>query len=89
MAFSGSRLLSAIPELEKLMTSPEEIRHVPKLLAACGVRIVVVEPIPGSEIQGVCFWINDDKSPVIGLTLKRAIISTSSGSTFGTKLSTY
>ena len=36
----------------------------------CGVRLVVVEPIPGSEIQGVCFWINDNKSPVIGLTLK-------------------
>ena len=36
----------------------------------CGVRLVIVEPIPRSEIQGVCFWINDNKSPVIGLTLK-------------------
>jgi len=69
-AFSGSRLLLAIPELERLMTEPEEIRHVPKILADCGVRLVVVEPIPGSEIQGVCFWINDDKCPVVGLTLK-------------------
>jgi HTH-type transcriptional regulator/antitoxin HigA len=67
---SGARLRTMIPELEKLMTEPEEIRHVPKLLAECGIRLVIVEPIPGSEIQGVCFWINDDKSPVIGLTLK-------------------
>ena len=69
-AHSGSRLRSAIPELENLMTEPEEIRHVPKILAECGIRLVIVEPIPGSEIQGVCFWINDDKSPVIGLTMK-------------------
>ncbi len=52
------------------MTEPEEIRHVPRILMECGVRLVIVEPIPGSEIQGVCFWIHDNKSPVIGLTLK-------------------
>jgi HTH-type transcriptional regulator / antitoxin HigA len=69
-AFSSSALRAIIPRLERLMTEPEEIRHVPKLLTDCGVRLVVVEPIPGSEIQGVCFWINDNKSPVIGLTLK-------------------
>ena len=67
---SGARLRMAIPELERLMTEPEEIRHVPKILAECGIRLVIVEPIPGSEIQGVCFWINDGQSPVIGLTLK-------------------
>jgi HTH-type transcriptional regulator/antitoxin HigA len=69
-AYSEARLRAAIPDLERLMTEPEEIRHVPKILAECGVRLVIVEPIPGSEIQGVCFWINENKSPVIGLTLK-------------------
>jgi HTH-type transcriptional regulator/antitoxin HigA len=38
------------------------------------VRFVIVEPIPGSEIKGVCFWINDESSPVIGLTLKGDLI---------------
>jgi HTH-type transcriptional regulator/antitoxin HigA len=69
-AFSGSTLLAKLAELERLMTEPEEIRHVPRILLECGIRLVIVEPIPGSEIQGVCFWINDNKSPVIGLTLK-------------------
>jgi HTH-type transcriptional regulator / antitoxin HigA len=69
-AFSGATLRAKIPDLERLMVEPEEIRHVPRILAECGVRFVIVEPIPGSEIQGVCFWINDNKSPVIGLTLK-------------------
>jgi HTH-type transcriptional regulator/antitoxin HigA len=68
--FSEAKLRNALPELERLMTEPEEVRHVPRILADCGVRLVIVEPIPGSEIQGVCFWINGGKSPVVGLTLK-------------------
>jgi HTH-type transcriptional regulator/antitoxin HigA len=68
--YSEERLRAAIPHLERLMTEPEEVRHVPRILAECGVRLVVVEPIPGSQIQGVCFWINDGQSPVIGLSLK-------------------
>lgn len=68
--YSAAKLREALPALEALMTEPEEVRHVPRILAECGVRFVVVEPIPGSEIHGVCFWLNDGKSPVIGLTLK-------------------
>jgi HTH-type transcriptional regulator/antitoxin HigA len=68
--YSEAKLRQCIPLLERLMVEPEEIRHVPRILTECGLRLVVVEPIPGSEIQGVCFWINDGKSPVIGLTLK-------------------
>ncbi len=66
--YSESKLRAALDQLELLTTAPEEIRHVPRILAECGVRFVIVEPIPGSEIQGVCFWLKD--SPVIGLTLK-------------------
>jgi HTH-type transcriptional regulator / antitoxin HigA len=69
-AYSEQRLRAAIPELEKLMTEPEEVRHIPKILAECGVRLVIVEPIPGSKIDGVCFWLKDDTAPVIGLSLK-------------------
>jgi HTH-type transcriptional regulator/antitoxin HigA len=69
-AYSEATLRKRIPELEALMTEPEGVRHVPRILSECGIRFIVVEPIPGSEIQGVCFWINDNRSPVIGLTLK-------------------
>lgn len=63
------KLRAAIPELERLMTEPEEIRHVPRILAECGIRFVIVEPVPGSKIDGVCFWIGGEQ-PVIGLSLK-------------------
>jgi HTH-type transcriptional regulator/antitoxin HigA len=69
--YSEAQLRSALPRLEALTTEPEEARHVARLLAECGVRFVVVEPIPGSKIEGVCFWINEGKSPVIALTLSR------------------
>jgi HTH-type transcriptional regulator/antitoxin HigA len=68
--YSEAKLRAAIPRLEMLMTEPEEIRHIPKILAECGVRLVIVEPIPGSKIDGVCFWIKDGNAPVIGLSLK-------------------
>jgi HTH-type transcriptional regulator / antitoxin HigA len=69
-AYSEATLRKRSVELEGHMMEPEGVRQVPRLLSECGVRLVVVEPIPSSEIQGVCFWINDNKSPVIGLTLK-------------------
>jgi HTH-type transcriptional regulator/antitoxin HigA len=68
--YSEKALRDALRALEPLMIEPEEVRHVPKILLDCGVRLVIVEPIPNSKIDGVCFWINEDKSPVIGLTLK-------------------
>lgn len=67
--YSEDALREALDDLERLMMAPEEVRHVPRILAECGVRFVVVEPIPGSKIQGVCFWL-DEHSPVIALTLK-------------------
>jgi len=67
--YSEKKLRAVIDDLEKLTLSAEEIRHVPSLLAQCGVKLVVVEPSKGSKICGVCFWVNDNKSPVIGMTL--------------------
>ncbi len=68
--YSVQKLREALPQLESLMTEPEEIRHIPRILAEAGVRLVVVEPVLGSNIQGVCFWLGDAPSPVIGLSLK-------------------
>ena len=69
-AYSEKKLREALREFELLLVEPEEIRHVPKILANCGVRLVIVEPIPNSKIDGACFWLDYDRSPVIGLSLK-------------------
>jgi len=62
-------LRSAMARLEALMTAPEETRHVARILNECGVRFVVVEPLPASLIDGACFWLADDQ-PAIALSTR-------------------
>lgn len=69
-AYSEKKLRDALAQLEALMIEPEETRHAAKILSDCGVRFVIVEPVPGSKIDGVCFWVNRNSSPVIGMTLR-------------------
>ena len=54
-------------ELPSLLLSPDETRHVPKILAECGVRYILVEKLPNAKIDGVCFWL-DHHSPVIAMS---------------------
>ena len=67
--YSKEALLNSLSKLKLLMTSAEEIRKVPRILAECGVRFVIVETIPKAKIDGVCFWLNEN-SPVIGMSLR-------------------
>jgi len=66
--YSEKRLRASLPQLEAYRETPEEIRHIPELLEHCGLRLVIVEPLPSSKIDGVCLWL--DNSPVIGLSLR-------------------
>jgi HTH-type transcriptional regulator/antitoxin HigA len=68
-AYDRSRLLRAIGSLSELRLDAESVRHVPKLMNDAGVRFVIVECLPNSRIDGVCFWI-DDNNPVIGLSIR-------------------
>ncbi|GHA76590.1 HigA family addiction module antitoxin [Cognatilysobacter bugurensis] len=67
--FTHARLEAALPKLSALLSAPEEARHVPAILADAGVRYVVVEPIPGTKIDGACFWLGSDK-PVVVMSLR-------------------
>jgi HTH-type transcriptional regulator/antitoxin HigA len=67
--YKERQLQDAIPVLRRLLCDPEETRHVPHILAECGVRFVIVEAFPKSNIDGVCFWLNSS-SPVIGMSIR-------------------
>jgi HTH-type transcriptional regulator / antitoxin HigA len=58
-----------IKQLKPLLSSPQEARNVPKLLAECGIRLVFVEALKASKIDGVCFWLSE-KKPVIGMSMR-------------------
>ena len=67
--YSPAALKAAIPELKACMKHTEEIRTVPVILAKAGVRLVIIEHIPASKMDGACFWV-DSSSPVIALSLR-------------------
>jgi HTH-type transcriptional regulator/antitoxin HigA len=67
--FTPQLLDEGLARLRDLLPSPEEVRHVPRILAESGIRFIVLEPLPQTRIDGVCFWL-DDVSPVIALSFR-------------------
>lgn len=69
-SYSERKLREALPRLQALTSAPEEARHVARILSECGVRFVLVESLPSAKIDGVCLWVNNGTSPVIGLSMR-------------------
>lgn len=67
--YSPQSVAAAIPKLKQLLFSLEEARKVPRVLAEAGIRFLIVEALPASKIDGVCFWLNEN-APVIALTTR-------------------
>ena len=67
--FSAGSFNSAVAHLSKLKRDLEEARHIPRVLSAAGIRFLIVEPLPHTKIDGVCFWLDAD-SPVIALSVR-------------------
>ncbi|MBC7860169.1 MAG: HigA family addiction module antidote protein [Burkholderiaceae bacterium] len=67
--YSREKLLAAVEKLKALVLAPEETRHVPRILAEAGVRLVLVEAVAGSKLDGACFWLAIDQ-PVIGMSMR-------------------
>ena len=67
--YDPGKLREVIEALKEMRDEPDAVRHVPSLLDDAGVRFVVVEGLPGCQIDGVCFWLNAG-SPVIGLSFR-------------------
>ncbi|MEK7996069.1 MAG: HigA family addiction module antitoxin [Planctomycetota bacterium] len=67
--FSTRSFDGVLGKLAPLRPEPEEVRHIPKLLAQGGIRFLIVEHLPHTKIDGVCFWL-DQRSPVVALSLR-------------------
>jgi HTH-type transcriptional regulator/antitoxin HigA len=68
-AYSKEKLLKALPDIRAHMNDKDDLAELPHLLWKCGVRLVVVEPLAGAKIDGVCTWLDDQ--PVIGISTLR------------------
>jgi HTH-type transcriptional regulator/antitoxin HigA len=67
--YSPERVRNAVRKLRPLLIAPEDVSRVPRIMAECGIRFVLVESLASAKIDGVCFWL-DERSPVIGMSLR-------------------
>jgi HTH-type transcriptional regulator / antitoxin HigA len=67
--FTESGLEDGMDEIRRLADFPEKVRHVSRVLSEIGIRLVVIEPLPRSRIDGAAIWIGDD-APVIVLSVR-------------------
>lgn len=66
--FSADHLRNMLPRIRAHLQAKEDIIRIPQMLRDCGVRFALVEGLPGSKIDGVCVWLNDQ--PAIGMTTR-------------------
>ena len=66
--YSRRGLDNTLKRLKLLMHSPQEARHVPRVLGEAGIKLVVVEQLPGTKIDGATFWL--EKTPVIAISIR-------------------
>ncbi|MDB5414434.1 MAG: hypothetical protein JWR10_2769 [Rubritepida sp.] len=66
--YSEKMLRDSLDTIRAHMLDKDDLHRIPSILLKCGVRLVLVEALPGSKIDGVCVWI--DRQPVIGMTLR-------------------
>lgn len=67
--YSEAKLERALNELRACLEFVDAARQIPAILAKAGIRLVILEALPGSKIDGACFWLNK-MSPVIALSLR-------------------
>lgn len=67
--FSVASLRNAMEQLRGCLEYVDTIRNVPSILGKAGIRLVIVEHLPGAKMDGACFWL-DSSSPVVALSLR-------------------
>jgi HTH-type transcriptional regulator/antitoxin HigA len=67
--YSPAAIDAAVGKLRALTGTADGVAKVPRIMAECGIRFVLVESLPSAKIDGVCFWLND-RSPIIGMSLR-------------------
>ena len=69
VTFSDTRLKDVLSQILVLRSHVEDVRQVPVVLARAGIRLVVLEQLAGTKIDGACFWLSKSE-PVIALSLR-------------------
>lgn len=67
--FDRDCLAKLIPELARYSSRNDGIRLALEELAQVGIRVLILEKLPRTRIDGAAFWL-DENSPVVALSLR-------------------
>lgn len=67
--YNENSALRAVDQLRPLLTAPENAGKAVEILSANGIRLVFVEKLKSSKIDGACFWL-DDQRPAVAMSLR-------------------
>ena len=67
--YDASAIEQGLAALHRLTASEHETRRVPRLLADMGVRLVLLEHLPKTRIDGAAVWL-DDQTPIVVLSMR-------------------
>ncbi len=67
--FSLKALVKLAQTLPLDLAAPAYLSELPAFLSDVGVRLVLLDPLPGTKIDGAAFWLNKQK-PVVALSLR-------------------
>ena len=68
--FTVANAKKLLPDLHALTTSEHEARNIPEVLGEMGIRLVVIEHLAKTKIDGRALWLDENSkvSPVIALS---------------------
>ena len=67
--FRQDVFVRGLNDLRKLISSDHDVRRVPRFLADLGVRLVLIEHLPKTRIDGATIWL-DKNTPAVALSLR-------------------
>jgi HTH-type transcriptional regulator/antitoxin HigA len=69
--FKPTTFEQGLADLRPLIASEHDVRRIPKILAEVGVRLVIVEHLPKTRIDGAALWLDKEKQqPAVALSLR-------------------
>ena len=69
VTYNEGDLEDGIAALLGLASNPEDARRIPQFLGKMGIRLVLLQHLAKTKIEGAAFWL-DDNSPAIALSLR-------------------
>ncbi|MEX0727815.1 MAG: HigA family addiction module antitoxin [Planctomycetaceae bacterium] len=66
--YHRSQFVKKMSEIRDLVANEARVKEVPRFLAEIGVKLVLIEHLPGMQLEAATFWLG--KSPVVAISMR-------------------